>query len=226
MKNKFVLAFLMPLFIMVAVFGTGFSLWYFGDQQAMGAQTADVKVERIVDGNFGKFSYSLGNEDDEDYVSEEKIDKESYSPLLYVQQTGIEFVSPMNITFTFIEPTDKEAQPLTSYKFIFKYEIDLTGNFSKYFKVTAPKSSESANVEGYIPGYGDENGMKYDDIAKDASLATKSIMPISFDYKPQKTPTTLDQFKEIKDDLKNTSDMPASQQSRVVIKLSATAVSI
>ncbi len=146
--KKAVFAIFLPLSATVAIIGSGFSVWYFAqDNQAKMDNTIEVKKK--VPSEFGTLSVTFGETDSKYYA------KDGEQPMLVISQKSVTFPTPVKITFTWNSQKEEDIG-FHNFTYTFSYKITLNAVFADYFQLYAPQITTNEVVTGYWNGSADD----------------------------------------------------------------------
>lgn len=184
MKLKKIFAIALPLFFTAALVGGGFSLFAF-EVINRKENAANLEVTKKVPGNFGKLSVSFGNPSDTLYAPD------GTTPKLVVDQTGVEFPSPIRIKFDW---ANEEANNLSfgEFTYTFKYQIDMDEEFSRYFQFYLPVSSKEQSLSGLWHGNSENL------VIAEFNTSIESEIAISLGYQSGMAPTSMEKYQAIR----------------------------
>ena len=155
MRKHLFLGLFLPFILVLSTVGTGFAVWFFGENQNKNNNNNQVQVDNKVDPDFGTIYLQYGNEGDENFISYNESDpKKHIEPFLYITQTDVDFPSPVSVKFVFKPQTSPEEyiSAYSGFLYSFHYEITISETFNSYFKLVYPTSdgTETRKASGYL----------------------------------------------------------------------------
>lgn len=186
MKMRRLLSTVLPLFAVLGVTGGGFATWYFVVSAKSGRNQASVTVTKKMPSDFGTMSLTFGEKGKIDYAPD------GVTPKLFISQRGVEFPSPISLTFNWNKDGSDEL-PFSSFLYSFKYKISLRDIFSSYFQFYLPTNSVDSSIEGYW--YGDSEDLLITDFSSPIIYELK----FSLGYKDGMTPNTFEDYEKIRE---------------------------
>lgn len=185
MKLKKILAIALPVFFSATLVGAGFSVFAF-EAIAKKDNQADLEVTKKVPDNFGTLSVAFGSKNDTLYAPDGTV------PKLIVDQTGIEFPSPIHLNFKW---ADADANNLSfgEFTYSFRYKIELDDEFSSYFQFYLPNPSLEKSVDGLW--YGESENLSLSDFENEIS----SDLSISLGYRSGMEPDTKESYQKLRE---------------------------
>lgn len=158
MRKHLFLGLFLPFILVLSTVGTGFAVWFFGENQNKNDNNNQVQVETSAK-DCGMIYLQYGNEGDENFISFQD-DKSEVEPFLYITQTDVEFPSPMTAKFVFKKRgTDEETSDYYhKFKYSLQYEVTISETFDSYFKLVYPttSSTDTRKASGYL-SFSDKN---------------------------------------------------------------------
>lgn len=185
MKLKKILAIALPVFLGATIVGAGFSVFAF-EAIAKKENQADLEVTKKVPDNFGTLSVSFGSKNDILYAPDGTV------PKLIVDQTGIEFPSPVHLNFKWATNADANNLSFGEFTYSFRYKIELDDEFASYFQFYMPTSSLEKSVQGLW--YGASENLSLSDFENEIS----SDLSISFGYRSGMKPDTKESYQKVR----------------------------
>lgn len=186
MKMRRLLSFILPVFAVLGVTGGGFAAWYFVVAARSSRNEASVTVTKTMPSNFGTMSLTFGEKGKIDYAAD------GVTPKLFVSQRGVEFPSPIRLTFNW-NKDGSSGLPYSSFLYSFKYKISLRDIFSSYFQFYLPTNSVESSIEGYW--YGESEDLLITDFTNPITYDLK----FSLGYKDGMTPNTFEDYEKIRE---------------------------
>lgn len=166
--------------VVVASFGTGFSLFYFAEKEKQITNNNTVEINKKYPSEFGHLKVSFF--DDEG--------KEETKPSLLIAQNDIEMAEFIELEFTFSSNLEENSYDFSSFSYSFVYEIKINEELEDYFQFDYPFSTTSSSIKGYWYGSGPV-------LKKDLADIVKSSLNVSITYKSGMNPTSYDDFKAL-----------------------------
>ena len=152
MRKHLFLSLFLPFILVLSTVGTGFAVWFFGENQDKNNNNNQVQVETNAK-DFGMIHLQYGEEGDENFISFQDSNSD-VEPFLYITQTDVEFPSPVTAKFVFnMHGSDDEtAAYYSQFKYSLQYEVAISETFDSYFKLVYPitSSTDSRKASGYL----------------------------------------------------------------------------
>lgn len=166
--------------VVLASFGTGFSLFYFAEKEKEIINRNEVEVEKKYPSEFGHLKVSFFDEDG----------KEETNPTLLIAQNDIEMAESIELEFAFSSTFEENSYDFSSFSYSFVYEISINEELKDYFQFDYPYSTTSSSIKGYWYGTGPV-------LKKDLGDIVKASLTVSITYKSGMNPTSYDDFKTL-----------------------------
>ena len=153
MRKHLFLGLVLPFILVLSTVGTGFAVWFFGENQDKNNNNNQVQVDNKVNPDFGTIYLQYGNEGDENFISYN--DSQNHiDPFLYITQTDVDFPSPVSVKFVFHPKSsyDEYISAYSGFLYSFHYEITISETFNSYFKLVYPTAdaTETRKASGYL----------------------------------------------------------------------------
>lgn len=168
MRKHLFLGLFLPFILILSAVGTGFAVFFFGENQDQSKTNHKVVVENDINSTFGTLYLAYGEEDDENFIDYNTKDAH-IEPFIYITQTDVSFASPIKAKFLFNIETGKTVDEMKDYfsqfTYSLSYEITLSDTFLTYFRLVYPAmdSDTAKTTSGYMTnttiGTGDDKKM-------------------------------------------------------------------
>ncbi len=167
MRKHLFLGLFLPFILVLSAVGTGFAVYFFGENQDQSKTNHKVVVEDDIDSSFGTIYLAYGEEEDENFIDYNTTDAH-IEPFIYITQTDVSFASPIKAKFIFnngIRTSDEMKAYFSQFTYSLSYEITLSDTFLTYFRLVYPAmdSDTAKTTSGYMTnttiGTGDDKKM-------------------------------------------------------------------
>lgn len=217
MRKHLFLGLFLPFILVLTAIGTGFAVFFFGENQTKNNMDELVVVDNKVDSSFGTLFLAYGYEDNENFIDYNISGGDNhFDPFAYITQTTIDFPSPIRTKFVFKnkESKDETYGYYSRFQYTFHYEITISEVFAYYFRLFYPAISDesSRTVTGLLSNpedtskkteniVFDETTVKYEDGAY--TFQQEMILPIIIAYRSGAIPTSTKAFTDMWDKIKD-----------------------
>ncbi len=155
MRKHLFLGLFLPFILILSVVGTGFAVFFFGENQDKSKTNHKVVVEDDINSTFGTLYLAYGEEDDENFIDYNTTDAH-IEPFIYITQTDVAFASPIKAKFLFNIENGRTKEEMKDYfsqfTYSLSYEITLSDTFLSYFRLVYPAmdSDTAKTTSGYM----------------------------------------------------------------------------
>lgn len=143
--KRFLVSILIPAAAAIAVVGSGFSVWYFGDKQVSKNSSADLEVKNMLHvGTFADMSSKFKLTLDQTKAGRDQALKGKTDDLASLEKTGIKLTnseSTKSSTITYVAPTqdnvvDQGTFDGTDVKLVITTTFTIDADLAKWVKVS------------------------------------------------------------------------------------------
>lgn len=143
--KRFLVSILVPAAAAIAVVGSGFSVWYFGDKQVSKNSSADLEVKNMLHvGTFADMSSKFKLTLDQTEAGRDQALKGKTDDLAGLEKTGIKLTnseSAKSSTITYVAPTqdnvvDQGTFDGTDVKLVITTTFTIDADLAKWVKVS------------------------------------------------------------------------------------------
>lgn len=155
MRKHLFLGLFLPFILVLTAIGTGFAVFFFGENQAKNNMDNIIRVEDDINSTFGTLYLAYGEEDDENFIDYNTVSAH-IQPFVYITQTDVSFASPIKAKFMFNINTGRTADDMKAYysqfTYSLSYELTLSDTFLTYFRLVYPAmdSDTAKTTSGYM----------------------------------------------------------------------------
>lgn len=192
--KRFLVSILVPAAAAIAVVGSGFSVWYFGDKQVSKNSSADLEVKNMLHvGTFADMSSKFKLTLDQTEADRDQALKGTTDDLAGLEKTGIKLTnsdSTKSSTITYVKPTQENVVDQgtfggTDVKLVIITTFTIDADLAKWVKVSNVTGDGILSSQDNVYTY----TWKAKDTTSDAQTALDLVTGVTWGY-VEKTATS------------------------------------